>query len=86
MSLAELIPDAAWKLRAACRKVDTAIFFPEKHTGRNGALRAKRICSGCLVRAECLEYALDWPTSYDRGIYAGTTYRERMLMRRQRAA
>ena len=44
-----------WQERALCAQTDPEAFFPEK----GGSTReAKRICSGCEVRAECLEYAL----------------------------
>ena len=44
-----------WQDRALCAQTDPEAFFPEK----GGSTReAKRICQGCDVRAECLEYAL----------------------------
>ena len=44
-----------WQDRALCAQTDPEAFFPEK----GGSTReAKRICSGCEVKAECLEYAL----------------------------
>ncbi|MGH3813281.1 MAG: WhiB family transcriptional regulator, partial [Pseudonocardiaceae bacterium] len=44
-----------WQERALCAQTDPEAFFPEK----GGSTReAKRICAGCEVRAECLEYAL----------------------------
>jgi len=55
-------------------------FFPEK----GGSTReAKRICSGCEVRAECLEYALANDERF--GIWGGLSERERRRVRRQRA-
>ena len=44
-----------WAPAAKCLQADPDTFFPEK----GGSTReAKRICAGCDVRTECLEYAL----------------------------
>src|SRR3712207_7677069 len=41
--------------RALCAETDPEAFFPEK----GGSTReAKKICTGCEVRNDCLEYAL----------------------------
>ena len=56
------------------------MFFPE--TG--GSVReAKRVCAGCPVRGDCLEYALDrGDIAY--GVLGGLTPRERReLLRHQ---
>ena len=48
------------------------VFFPEND--RWAEKRAKDICAVCLVRAQCMDYAL----KYDEvGIWGGTTQRER---------
>ena len=53
-------------------------FFPEK----GGSTRdAKRVCSGCTVRAECLEYALANDERF--GIWGGLSERERRRLRRR---
>src|SRR3712207_9119590 len=45
----------SWQERALCAETDPEAFFPEK----GGSTReAKKICTGCEVKAECLEYAL----------------------------
>jgi WhiB family transcriptional regulator, redox-sensing transcriptional regulator len=45
----------AWQADALCAQTDPEAFFPEK----GGSTRdAKRICSGCDVKAQCLDYAL----------------------------
>lgn len=44
-----------WIKDAACRGMDTDIFFPER--GDVLAIKkAKTICDGCKVSKECLEY------------------------------
>jgi hypothetical protein len=58
----------------------TRLFFP---TRGEDARRAKKICAGCAVRDECLEFAL---VSGERfGVWGGKSERERRPMRRQLA-
>ncbi|MFE9045667.1 WhiB family transcriptional regulator [Streptomyces sp. NPDC007818] len=44
--------------------------------------RAKALCAGCPVRAECLAYALDERVEY--GVWGGMTERERRALLRRR--
>ena len=71
--------DDQWRLDALCAETDPEAFFPEK----GGSTReAKRVCTGCSVRAECLEAAL---TNDERfGIWGGLSERERRRLRLQR--
>jgi WhiB family transcriptional regulator, redox-sensing transcriptional regulator len=72
--------EPGWQEQALCAQTDPEAFFPEK----GGSTReAKRICSGCEVRAECLEYALANDERF--GIWGGLSERERRRIRRQRA-
>jgi WhiB family redox-sensing transcriptional regulator len=67
-----------WQDRALCAETDPEAFFPEK----GGSTReAKRICSGCEVRAECLEYALAHDERF--GIWGGLSERERRKLKRR---
>jgi Transcription factor WhiB len=67
-----------WQERALCAQTDPEAFFPEK----GGSTReAKRICSGCEVRDECLEYALANDERF--GIWGGMSERERRKQRRR---
>jgi len=67
-----------WQERALCAQTDPEAFFPEK----GGSTReAKRICAGCDVRAECLEYALANDERF--GIWGGLSERERRRVRRE---
>ncbi|GAA5070701.1 WhiB family transcriptional regulator [Thermocatellispora tengchongensis] len=69
-----------WIARGACRDHDPEIFFPIGLIPAPGQLEtARRICGGCRVRAECLDYALT--TGQAAGIWAGTTEPERRAMR-----
>jgi len=66
-----------WQERALCAQTDPEAFFPEK----GGSTReAKRICTGCEVRAECLEYALAQDERF--GIWGGLSERERRRLKR----
>ena len=69
----------SWRLDALCAETDPEAFFPEK----GGSTReAKRVCTGCDVRAECLEYALSNDERF--GIWGGLSERERRRLRLMR--
>ena len=68
--------DESWRLDALCAETDPEAFFPEK----GGSTReAKRVCSGCTVRAECLGSALANDERF--GIWGGLSERERRRLR-----
>ncbi|WP_091381235.1 WhiB family transcriptional regulator [Geodermatophilus sp. DSM 45219] len=68
----------SWQERALCAETDPEAFFPEK----GGSTReAKKICTGCEVKAECLEYALSNDERF--GIWGGLSERERRRLRRR---
>lgn len=75
-----------WQLRAACRGMDVSAFFHP--TGERGARwrrreeRAKRVCAGCPVRAECLEHALMAEEPF--GLWGGMGENDRWALVRQR--
>ena len=70
--------DQGWQERALCAETDPEAFFPEK----GGSTReAKKICTGCEVRADCLEFALANDERF--GIWGGLSERERRRLRRQ---
>jgi WhiB family redox-sensing transcriptional regulator len=72
---------ADWTERAVCAQTDPEAFFPEK----GGSVReAKKVCGGCEVRAECLEYALDHDERF--GIWGGLSERERRKLKRRAVA
>lgn len=67
-----------WHDRALCAQTDPEAFFPEK----GGSTReAKKICTGCEVRAECLSYALANDERF--GIWGGLSERERRRLKRR---
>lgn len=65
--------DDQWQDRALCCQTDPETFF--------GSTReAKRICQGCEVKSECLEYALAHDERF--GIWGGLSERERRRLKR----
>jgi len=72
--------DRSWQDEANCLGVDPDLFFPERGASTR---EAKEICRGCVVRIDCLEYALVNGEKF--GIWGGLSERERRRIRRQRA-
>lgn len=68
---------------AACRGLDTDLFFPLGRPGSPGferhAAPARAVCSGCPVRAGCLAYAL--ARGLDHGIFGGLDPAQRRALR-----
>ncbi|MDD4867834.1 MAG: WhiB family transcriptional regulator [Mycobacterium sp.] len=65
-------PDEPWRDLALCAQTDPESFFPEK----GGSTReAKKMCRGCEVRDQCLDYALEHDERF--GIWGGLSERER---------
>jgi WhiB family redox-sensing transcriptional regulator len=79
----ELMLEAAnrtWQRQANCMGVEPDLFFPERGASTR---EAKEVCRGCVVRADCLEYALANGEKF--GIWGGLSERERRKIRRRRA-
>ena len=70
----------SWQMFANCLGVDPDLFFPERGASTK---EAKSVCQGCVVREDCLEYALANGEKF--GIWGGLSERERRRIRRQRA-
>jgi WhiB family transcriptional regulator, redox-sensing transcriptional regulator len=81
----EAVPGRAWwRRQAACRHVDTELFFPVGRGSRAMAetQQAKAICARCPVRQPCLAYALATGQAY--GIWGGYDEEQRRVLHRQR--
>ncbi|MGO9875071.1 MAG: WhiB family transcriptional regulator [Acidimicrobiia bacterium] len=76
-------PSADFFDEAACKGVDTTVFFPVSETF---AGQAKAICATCPVSEQCLEYAIQ--TRQPDGVWGGLTAveRHRLVRRRQKSA
>ena len=71
-----------WQLHAACRGMDSAIFFhppAERNSQREDRVaRAKAVCSGCPAIAACRTWALHTMEPY--GIWGGLSEDERATL------
>ena len=65
-----------WTLQANCRGMADALFLDGKEQRR-----ARRICTDCRVRPECLAEALD--NRLEWGVWGGMTERERRRLLRE---
>lgn len=68
--------------RGLCREVGLEIFFPEREDNFRESYRAARlICSGCVVKQECLQWAIHHE---DHGMWGGTTPKDRREIRKRK--
>lgn len=81
-----------WRLRAACRGMDTELFFPisEMETNKRRervptemAKKAIKVCDSCTVQGPCLEEALQEEKQF--GIWGGLTSDQRQALKRRAA-
>lgn len=80
--LARILEPVPWMADANCRGMDADLFHPDKGQNPN---EARAVCDGCVVRDECLTWALDNQTGHnDYGVWGGTTPRERRRIRKAR--
>ena len=70
---------SGWQARANCMGVDPDLFFPERGSSTR---EAKEVCRGCVVRVDCLEFAIANGEKF--GIWGGMSERERRRVRRAR--
>ena len=82
MSMMQKVED--WQVKAACRGPQgTAMFFPPSNFERKDEKedresKAKAICQACLVKKECLQYAVAIKELH--GIWGGTNEAERKVL------
>lgn len=74
---------ADWRSRGACLTADPELFFPISSAGasRKQEDRARAVCARCLVRDECLAFALR--TNQAHGVWGGLGEAERLRLRRR---
>jgi WhiB family redox-sensing transcriptional regulator len=73
--LLELVRPPAWHARAACRGVDTEVFFPTRGESTD---TARAVCARCPVAGDCRTAG----HHEHHGIWGGTSERERRRARR----
>jgi WhiB family transcriptional regulator, redox-sensing transcriptional regulator len=75
-----------WRELSACQSVDPDLFFPLSSAGRSleQVAEAKAVCARCLVRRQCLAFAMR--SGQRHGIWGGLTEEERSRKTRRREA
>jgi WhiB family redox-sensing transcriptional regulator len=73
------VDQLAWQDKANCKGANADLFFPERGASTR---TAKSICRECVVRQECLDFAIE--TGEKFGIWGGLSERERRKVRRER--
>jgi WhiB family transcriptional regulator, redox-sensing transcriptional regulator len=74
-----------WRAASACLSADPELFFPipQGAVADRQVSDALRVCAGCTVRQQCLDFAMQ--TAEAHGIWGGTTPEERIRARRKAA-
>lgn len=70
-----------WREAAACKGLDSDLFYPAKNFADN-TKEAREICESCPVNKQCLEVSVR--NSEPFGIWAGLTNRQRRTLKQQR--
>jgi WhiB family transcriptional regulator, redox-sensing transcriptional regulator len=68
-----------WMANGECATRPPEVFFPSDGVGVDVA---RKICAGCGVREQCLEYAL--ANRIDHGVWGGCSERERRRIAKRR--
>jgi len=71
-------PDARWQDQAACKGMNSELFFMTDDGQPHPTARA--VCEGCPVRLDCLNYA---QRTRSVGVWGGTTEEDRNRGRRR---
>ena len=67
-----------WAAFAVCRDRDPDVFFPVTPQGEREAIR---MCQGCPVQTDCLEFAITARVRF--GVWGGMTEKQRLRMVRK---
>lgn len=67
-----------WWERAACKGMDTALWYPQRGDTHG---HARSICEQCPVQEQCRQEAFDRHETF--GIWGGTSERQRKKQRKQ---
>ncbi|MFF0292056.1 WhiB family transcriptional regulator [Kitasatospora sp. NPDC004615] len=80
---APLLSQWGWQEEAACRGMDSALFFSpcgeQGEARRSRERRARSVCDGCPVRPTCASFAVR--TGQNFGIWGGLTEADRQTVR-----
>lgn len=69
-----------WWDHAACKGMDTGIFFPAEHDF-SAAMEAKAICRSCPVNQQCLDDICRQVYGATNGIFGGMSPKQRVKYR-----
>lgn len=71
-----------WRHYSACTPNDKDLFFPAGNgpAAEQQVMKAKKVCSGCTVREQCLQWALE--EGEDFGVLGGLDHKERRRLLR----
>jgi WhiB family redox-sensing transcriptional regulator len=72
-----------WLSQGTCGQIGGDMWFPDK-SDRADVAACKKVCAGCPVRRQCLEWAMETVESF--GIWGGLTVLERRKLRQQSEA
>ena len=73
--------ELAWRDMGACKGLEPEVFYPDPDNEAEADV-AKEVCSHCIVKGTCLEFALAHREK--EGVWGGATERERRRIIRQR--
>lgn len=81
-----LAREEAWEKQAACIGLDTNLWFPEGRSNQPLDPMARKVCLGCPVKAECLDWALR--TEQPWGAFGGMSeaHVQRLIRERRQGA
>ncbi|AGM28155.1 hypothetical protein MABM_17400 [Mycobacteroides abscessus] len=72
-----------WQDHAACRGMDTNLWYPERGASRECQL-AKAICHDCPVKIQCREYAVSHQEQW--GLWGELSLKDRRRWNQERKA
>lgn len=71
-----------WRDLANCADMDPALFFPKENVAAARHIELRIVCAGCVVREQCLDFALS--TNQAHGFWGGMNENERRRVRKER--
>jgi WhiB family redox-sensing transcriptional regulator len=72
-----------WTEHAVCAQVGADFWHPERGGITDSVRAAKKVCMGCPVKQECLDYALRRDERF--GVWGGLTAQQRRRLKRRAA-
>lgn len=70
--------EPGWQRKGQCNGLDPNIFVPKKKGSKDTTHYDKTYCNACIVREECLDFAL--ANRAKKGLWGGTTPKQREKM------